>query len=290
MMSYVQKIFARYKIFCILLLIFAGVVAALLLFAAPENRGGVLILKSYSDRSDIDSDGDGVPDWQEEVVGSDILNASSFPYQKDIAQAKNISVDDLLYGGPGEFTEEIVRRFLLDTKGTVTVTPEEREQFITVSVEYFINQIEKRGLPPVRLNIDTAASRRGVLNGFLGALKRFSDERKSVDTLTLEVFAKNTGILPDARKMRAACDYTLSHIPRDVPEDVYDSYYLVLETLIYRCEALSLALSDPSAENYFYTLKLLSTGRLFENVENVSQTTLQNKFLSHVSRVITLLE
>ena len=172
MVSFLKTMFTRYRLVSLLSVFFTAVILFFLISVSPGEEDPVLILESHPIRATTDSDRDGVPDWQEEIAGSDYLSASSFPYKKDLAEAKQISVDDLLYGGPGEYTEEIVRRFLLDNDGTASVSDTEREKFINASVEYFLKQVELRGLPPVHLSIDTEVSRAEVWNGFFGALKR----------------------------------------------------------------------------------------------------------------------
>ena len=292
MFSFLIKIFRTRLlrvVFCITLIVLC--VGFLFLFLQPEPEKEFSIrLETPSIQSDTDTDGDGVPDWQEDVTNSDFLNASSFPYQEDIARAKNLTADELLYGGPGEFTEEIVRKILLNTDGPSPVSDLDKETFVDVSVDYFLKRIENKGLPPVHLQIDDTVSRRKVLDDFLLAIKRFSEERKPIEPMVFEVFAKNTSVFPDAKKKQRACDYTLKNIPRSVPADVYDSYFLILERITYLCESLSLALIDNSAENYFYVLKLLSSGRLFADLDEVSEQVIQQKFLHNAIRIQSLLE
>ena len=279
----------RYILPCVLGLFCVGVIV-FLLPGSPDNDGPVIVLKSTPILSDTDTDGDGVPDWQEDITDSDFLNETSFPYREDIVRAQSITTDDLLYGGPGEFTEEIVRRFLSNEGGPVAVSDSEREKFISVSAEYFLERIERRGLPPVRLHADDTVSRPELRDDFLLALKRFSSGRVSFESLVFEVFAKNTSVIPRARKAQATCDRTLTAIPRRVPVDVYDSYYLILERIIYLCESVNIALADTGTENYFYVLKLLSSGRLFDDLDTVSEEILLDRYTREISSVVRLLE
>ena len=289
MVSFTRAARCRYSLF--FLVCCAGIGLLFLLPSRDGDGGGpTVLLESPPIQSDTDTDGDGVPDWQEDVTDSDFLNETSFPYRKDIVRAKSITTDDLLYGGPGAFTEDIVRRFLSDTDGSATVSDSERERFVGVSVDYFLERVERRGLPPVRLYADNDVSRAELRDDFLLALKRFSEGKVSFESLVFEIFAKNTAVLPEARKAQSACDYTLTTIPRGVPIEVYDPYYLVLERIVYLCESLNVALADAGAENYFYVLKLLSTGRLFDDLENVSEEILTERYIRAASGVVSMLE
>ena len=229
-----------------------------------------------SHTAESDSDDDGVPDWLEDVTESDHLDATVFPYQRDIAEAKNITVDELLYGGPGEFTEEIVKRFLTNDTDEFTVTEEEREKFIDVSVNYYIDRIEKKGLPAVQLSVNDTVSRQKLRDGFNHAIERFSTIETPIERLTFEVFAKNNARLSEARKARLSCKYTLANIPKEVPKDIYDPYFIILERIAYLCESLDVALIENNPENYFYAIKLMTTGKMIEeilqNEENPANT------------------
>ena len=149
-----------------------------------------------------DSDGDGVPNWLEEITDSDALNAESFPYNKDVVRAEQNTADALLYDGPGAFTEEIIQRFLFDIDGSASVTSEERSRFVDESVEYFLDLVEKKGLPAVELSVDETVSRSTVLSRFVSAMQRFSDVDTPIDVLVFEVFSKNTSVMEDAQRSR----------------------------------------------------------------------------------------
>ena len=224
-----------------------------------------------------------------EVSGTDASEATSFPYRKDIALAKNINADELLYGGPGEFTEQIVREFLLGEGDASSIPPEDREKFVTDSVSYFLSRIEQRGLPNVHLEINNTVPKEDLLKEFLLSVKKISDEQESIDVLVSEIFAQNTAVLPKGERMRLACKYALEHIPREVPSEIYLSYYLVLERITYSCEALFISLSSRSAEDFFYTLHLLSSGVLFETSKTISEEEAQKKFIKAMEQIITFL-
>ena len=238
--------------------------------AADVHKGQIPIiqLETYQGVSAAtDSDADEVPDWLEDLLESDPRNPSSFPYRKDVVRAQSLTVDDILYGGPGEFTEEIVRKFILGSEHTSPVTVDEREKFVATSAEYFQKQADVRGMPPVSLRIDDTVSHQVVLDDFLLSLDRFASSGRPVDALTLEVFAKNTAVLSEARDMRDACEYTLDTMPRAVPPVIYDSYYLVLERVTHLCEALTIALTANTIENFFYAFKLMHSGKQFDVLE-----------------------
>ena len=238
-----------------------------------------------------DNDGDGVPNWLEEITDSDALNAESFPYDRDVVRAQKSTADALLYDGPGDFTEEIIQRFLFDVDGSASVTDEERRQFVEESAAYFLSVVEKRGLPDVALSVDDTVSRREVLNRFVSAMQRFSGAEKPLDVLVFDVFSKDVTAIESARQARTSCDYTLQTLPRAVPQDVHMSYRSVLERVIYLCEALTIALTSATAENFFYVLRLMSVGALFENLDTDSASADDsNAFAFAVDQVVQLLQ
>ena len=249
----------------------------------------IIQLETYQEVSAAtDSDADAVPDWLEDLLESDPRNPSSFPYRKDVVRAQSLTVDDILYGGPGEFTEEIVRKFILGPERTSPVTADEKEKFIATSAAYFQKQADARGMPPVSLRIDDTVSHQVVLDDFLLSLDRFAGGGRPVDILTLEVFAKNTAVLPEAREMRNACEYTLDTMPRAVPPAIYDSYYLVLERVTYLCEALTIALTANTIENFFYAFNLMHSGKQFDTLEGeeISEGDLEEIFINAVVYII----
>ena len=249
----------------------------------------VILLETHTELSGkADSDGDGVPNWLEEITDSDALNAESFPYDRDVVRANKNTADALLYDGPGDFTEEIIQRFLFDLDGSASVTEEERSQFIDESVQHFLGVVEKKGLPAVDLVIDDTVSREEVLSRFISAMRRFSGEKRPVDVLIFDVFSKSASAIEEARQARTSCDYVLQTLPRKVPRDVYMPYHSVLERVTYLCEALTIALTSATAENFFYALRLVSAGKLFESVDAGSGDS-TNRFTLAVDQVIQLL-
>ena len=278
----------------LLLIIF--IAAVFFLFSGDGENGEVSVhLRSHDETAaGTDSDGDGTPDWLEDITGFDSFNATSFPYQKDVVDANSITIDDLLYDGPGGITEEITRRILLSDPGAASVTPEEEEEFAAASARYFLGEIEKRGFPSVSVGIDDSVSRSDVLHQFVSALGRFNGVAESgIETLIFEVFAKNTAMFENARAMHDTCRLVLKELPRSVPSDAYDSYYLVVERITYLCESLSVALNDPSPENFFYFLKLASSGELFRrsaDSEADSGRSAQDMFTHAVYSVIQILQ
>ena len=275
-------------VFLILLLL--GVL--LLVFHSGDADESSVRLETYTAFSGTaDNDGDGVPNWLEEITDSDALSAESFPYDKDAVRAKRNTADALLYDGPGDFTEEIVQRFLYDVDGSASVTEEERRQFAVASSAYFLDVVEKRGLPDVVLSVDDTISREVVLSRFVSAVQRFSDAENPIDRLVFDVFSKDVSAIEVARQARVSCDHTLQTLPRKVPKDVYAPYYLVLERVTYLCEALVVALTSDTAENFFYVLRLMSAGDLIEDLDldQVSDDH-PNAFALAVDQVVRLLQ
>ena len=248
------------KVFFIITGIFLLVLFAFALLALMRSGGGgpIVRLETHISLSGkADSDGDGVPNWLEEITGSDSLNSSSFPYDKNAVSAKKNIADGLLYGGPGDFTEEIVRRFLFDIGGPASVTNAESERFINESSKYFLQKVEERGLPEIDVYVDDTASREDTLSRFVSALGQFSDADEPFEVLIFDAFAQKN--LEDARRVRDSCERALETLPRGVPQGVYDSYYPVFKRVAYLCEALFVTLSSNSADSYLYALKLVHT-------------------------------
>ena len=286
-----DTIYTVRRVFLITIAVFFVALLALSLFLLFRSGGEASIfLETHTVLSgEADSDGDGVPNWLEEITNSDVLNAESFPYNKDVVRAQKNTADALLYAGPGDFTEEIIQRFLFDVSGSASVTPEERNRFVDESAAYFLQAVEKKGLPDVVLSADDTVSRQAVFRSFVLAMRRFSGAKKPIDVLVFDVFSKNASVTEDARQARLSCDYTLQTLPRKVPQDVYTPYYLVLERVTYLCEALTVALTSATSENFFYALRLVGAGKLFEMVdEGVDDST--NQFILAVEQVVQLLE
>ena len=190
----------------------------------------------------------------------------------------------------GEFTEEVIQRFLFDIDGSASVSEEETNKFVDESVDYFLRLVEQKGLPPVVLYINDTVSRKEVLNRFVVAIRQFSGAEKPIDVLVFDVFSKNASVMEEAQEMRGLCDSVLDILPREVPLDVYEPYYVVLERVVYLCEALNISLTVTTAENFFYALRLVSVGKLFEHLAENSDDSADGAFLLATQKVIQLLE
>ena len=257
-------------------------------FSQPSSPPSATIhLSSAPITSSTDSDGDGVVDWLEDLTDSDSLNPDSFPYDIDAAKAQTITIDELLYGGPGEFTEEVVRRYLLGEGQSVTSA--DREQFISESSEYFISQAESRTLPPVSLVKDESVSPADLLDDFILALQHFSRQKTSFETVIFGAFGKEKPALAIAKSLRSDCLAALRTFPRRVPLEIYDSYYLVLERVTYLCEGLSLSVLGNTTSDYFYVIRLLTTGRLFKDLDHSPDRSLDEKFIDHISFLLEVM-
>ena len=238
-----------------------------------------------------DSDGDGVPNWLEEVTGFDSLNETSFPYNKDIVQSARSVDDALLFDGPGEFSEDIIRRILFSDPSTPTrITESEKERFVADSAEYFLEIVEQQGMPDVHLRADDSVSRKETLEQFVRALHYFSQEEKPIDVLVFEVFSDDLSALEQSVRTKESCEKSLNTFPRTVPSDVYTLYFSVLERVVYLCDALNIAMSSRTAHNFFYALKLVSAGTLSASAEQqAGEGVDKNLFVAAVNEVITSL-
>lgn len=238
-----------------------------------------------------DSDGDGVPNWLEEVTGFDSLNETSFPYNKDIVQSARSVDDALLFDGPGEFSEDIIRRILFSDPSTPTrITESEKERFVADSAEYFLEIVEQQGMPDVHLRTDDSVSRKETLEQFVRALHYFSQEEKPIDVLVFEVFSDDLSALEQSTRTKESCEKSLNTFPRTVPSDVYTPYLSVLERVVYLCDALNIAMSSRTTYNFFYALKLVSAGTLSASAEQqAGEGVDKNLFVAAVNEVITSL-
>ena len=269
------------------------ILLAFFIFRSDDADSSVHIAVHEEFTGSTDTDGDGTPDWLEDITGFDSFNATSFPYQKDIIEANIVSVNNLLYGGPGGVTDEIVTR-ILTSDSDISLTTDEEDAFVNVSAAYFLRKVEERGFPPVLISTDDSVSRSDILTQFVSALDHLTGiSEYGIERLVLEVFAKNTSIFDEAQAMRDACRYVLAHLPRTIPSAAYDSYYLVIERITYLCESLYISLSDASPENYFYFLKLTTSGELFERMagmESITDETAHIVFINAVASVIQTLQ
>ena len=282
------------RVFFIVSGIFFTLLLSVVLFvvARSDEVGPAIRLEEYEELSaTADSDGDGVPNWLEEINGSDSLNASSFPYNRDVVQARRNISDELLYDGPGDFTEEIVQRFLFDVDGSATVTEEEEQRFAAESSEYFLQAVEERGLPDIALSIDDSVSRQEVLSGFVSALQAFSGD-KPIDVVIFDIFSQNAASTDIAYQMRASCEKVLQTFPRKIPRDVYEPYHFVLRRVTNLCEALDVALTSAAPGDFFYALYLVGNTIQQDDAESSEQgdgVTEDNEFEMAVYKVVQLL-
>ena len=271
--------------------LFAVFLLAVILIANTGEPEPTIHLETHSALSGkADSDGDGVPNWLEEITESDALNAESFPYNRDIVRARENTANTERYAGPGEYTEQIIQRFLLDIDGTASVTEKEKKQFVDESVNYFMEAVEKRGLPEVPLTVDDTVSRREVLRQFAAAMEGFSGAEKPIDELVFEVFSKKAGVEKVARETRESCSRTMQTMPRRVPRDVYRPYLFVLERVTYLCEALTVSLTATTADGFFYAIRLMSAGELMRSTADETDEDKANQFEEAVSQIVRLLE
>ena len=75
-----------------------------------------------------------------------------------------------------------------------------------------------------------------------------------------------------------------------MPGVVYNPYLTVLERITYLCESLSVALADTTPENYFYILRMLFSGKLFEGLEAADADAATGRFLESVRESAALLK
>ena len=265
-------------------------ITVFLILSRSKKTEPIIHLETHTSSGRADSDGDGVANWLEEITDSDSLNAASFPYNKDVVRARESIDEGLLYGGPSDFTKEIIQRFLLDIDDSAFVTDAERDQFVEESADYFLKSVDEKGFPDVALQVDNTVSRKDVLDRFLSVFQRFSSSEKPIDVLIFEVFAKDASVVEESVRMRESCEYALQTLPRKVPRDVYDPYYLVLERIIYLCEALSIALSSPTADNFFYAVRLVGSGGFFVQSGQLVEDASPDDFVLATTQVVQILQ
>ena len=92
-----KRILIIFSVFFVPLVLFV-----LLVFRPSGDDEPAVRLETYAAVSGtVDSDGDGVPNWLEEITDSDSLNAASFPYNKDVVRARANISDMSQRLGPG---------------------------------------------------------------------------------------------------------------------------------------------------------------------------------------------
>ena len=291
-MPYTPFFRTRFFFIFILLVVVIGFALFVRIFSpfSDSDSSAAIYLSNPAITSETDSDGDGVADWLEDLTDSDSYNPDSFPYAIDTARAQNITVDELLYGSPGPVAEEVFRKYLLGEEDSITAA--DRQDFIDESSEHFIAQAEARPLPAVSLTHDDSVSPSAVLEDFLLGLQHFSRSKTSFESVILGAFAGERPSIVLAQTLRSDCSATLKAMPRSVPLVVYDSYFIVLQRITYLCAALDLSVTGNSNTDYFFSIRLTSSGRLFERppstVSNLSS--LEALFIDHARFVIETLQ
>ncbi|MDE0243208.1 MAG: hypothetical protein OYG31_00600 [Candidatus Kaiserbacteria bacterium] len=252
----------------VIVIVFAVALSAIL-YAALRSPGGVeevslVQIKSYRESAEMfDRDGDDIPDWLEEIAGSDVDDPTSFPKHSDVMIPDDVLAEDLIYEGPGEFTKDISRRLLLGIDDVDSLTKEEQNRFVSDSTDYFLNEIGERSLPEVVLRVDDGVSRTDVLSRFMQALQETAKFKRPLNEYIAELFSQNKNVLREASQAQAHCTRALELFPRAVPADIFSYYFVVLERFVYICEALSVAITSNRSEDYFFVLFLMNTGALY---------------------------
>lgn len=217
--------------------------------------GSVSIVGSGSSSDELDSDGDGIPNWLEDILETDSSNPSSFPYKKDIIEENTFSINDRVYAGPGEESTEILRKLFLDREDLTEV---EKAKLSEDTVNYLLDQVDNKVRPTIDVSIKETVDEKKLANDFLQALLPISQTKRSINDVVLDLLNnpqnKKEGLL-----LREQCNQTLNNIPLEVPSKVYESYYLVVHRVSYLCKALDVALDQTSLEDGLFVLELLAT-------------------------------
>ena len=227
-----------------------------------KDEGGVVITAI------TDSDGDGIPDWQEEIVDTDPNDAQSFPYDRDIALIEDLSVDDLLYSGPGEFVEQIIQRIRSSENDELPLTEEENERFTQETVDYFVNQVKKRGLPIINVEINNNADKKQLQTQYILGTQDLVDLNTPLNMLIFSLLAKQQTSTQDVQRALRACEVAKRELPREMIQEAYDDYVFTLKNLLYLCEALNVARTNVDTVDYFYIMYLLQNTLSLEQYLN----------------------
>ena len=156
-------------------------------------------------------------------------------------------------------------------------------------MNYYIDRIEKKGLPTVQLSVDDTISREKLYREFTRAYERFGLIETPIERLVFEIFGKNKAVVQEAVEARSNCNYTLRQMPRKVPNDIHEPYFIALERITYLCKALDVALVDNTTENYFYAIKLMTTGKMIEEILRSGETLDETGSPYTLSKYVTII-
>ena len=242
----------------------------------------------YIEPSDTiaDSDNDGVPNWLEHLTDADASNPQSFPYERDLALAQTVSIDDVLYGGPDEFTRDLVRRYAEDPNAEFTTG--ETEHLVRATEEYFQEQAQLKSLPDVNVSINPNVDGKVFVDNFILGLQTFLNTRVDLETLTLGVLQENNDAFALARTKRAECSSALKIFPEEIPAAIFEPYYNIIERITYLCHALDEAFRDRSAITHFYVIRLISEGEIVQQSLNGGDITALLE--EEISQIITFFD
>ena len=239
-----------------------------IIFRSNDDSKPIVSITSNKNIS-IDTDKDGSPDWLEYLTNSEINNAKSFPYDREIALAKEFQVDDFLFGGPGKFTEDITRRIVLE--GDSYISEEEKERFIQESADYFISRANSYELPKINIKIDQNIDKKEFEDNFVLALEEFLKTQESMEKIILEVLQENGSYFSIAKAKRLECAGALKTFPDKSPAEIYEPYYSIVERITYLCTALDLAFSSRNADTLFIVSRLLLEGSFVATVNSLDR-------------------
>ena len=232
-----------------------------------EKEFLISITESRNSASVKDQDNDGVPDWLEEIIDTDVTDSKSFPYRRDILLQSTLNVNDLVHAGPGGRVNDVIQKYVLD--GGTTVTEKDKDEFEKLSVEYFTNEAASKALPTINLSVnESPETRKEVLNGIVKMVDLFKEIETPIEELILHSFGENDDYFSQIRDTRFVCTNILNSLHREIPSNLYTPYYAVLERMTYLCEALDISFRDRGPKTYFYVIKLLASGSISQEYLN----------------------
>ena len=205
---------------------------------------------------DGDADGDGVPNWLENLSDSNFNDPSSFPYKRDLLEAEQIDVNELIYGGPGEFVNEKIKRFI--QSGNLDLDGQDRERFTEESVNYFINSVASRKKREPNISINNNIDREVVYEQYLDVIALLGEFERPIEVIVYEVFGKVTAATQTAIRYQNICDRITNRLPAEVPAEAFVQYKKITQRIVSLCEALDVSLTEDSTESFFYAVQLLN--------------------------------
>ncbi len=207
---------------------------------------------------DVDRDGDGSPDWLEELAGTDPNDKKSFPYKTKVGELNQIKVE------PGELS--------ITSEEVDSLTDEGLLQILRDGEEYFIERLSLIGSDEnFVIKVDDNVDRLEVFYGINKSLDIFLDEVEEpiIDTVERIVTKDKSGMVI-LQNSNFVCKRAVSVLPKSIPSDVAEEYIEFAQTINNICYAVSLFINDDNVINLLnISIKIGELSNFpYERIEN----------------------